>query len=142
MIHTAYEWHGGTARIVAPMTLGRRIRELREQRGLTQEQLGDLIGKDQNYVSQLERGTIRMPHLEVLDSIARVLGTTRYDLLKAAGWIEEDAPIPDMAEVLINPRIQFFASIEGELGEEDWQLLYDFVEFLRNRKRQRATKTR
>lgn len=35
---------------------GKVVRQLREQHGLTQEDLGDLIGKDRAYVSQVERG--------------------------------------------------------------------------------------
>lgn len=141
MAHTRYERKRVTDGTVSAMSLGARIRELREQRGLTQDELASLIGKDQNYVSQLERGAIQMPRLPMIDRIARVLGTTRYDLLRAAGWIEEDAPTPDrhLREILSNqPHLQFFAALEGELREEDWQVLCEFAEFLRARRRQRA----
>jgi DNA-binding XRE family transcriptional regulator len=35
---------------------GKRLRHLRLERGLTQDQLADLLDKDRAYVSQLERG--------------------------------------------------------------------------------------
>src|SRR5271155_4158664 len=35
---------------------GKRLRYLRLERGLTQDQLADLLDKDRAYVSQLERG--------------------------------------------------------------------------------------
>jgi transcriptional regulator with XRE-family HTH domain len=79
------------------MTLGTYIRQRRKELGLSQEALGERIGKDQTYVSQVERGAITMPSIEMLEAFARVLRVRRVDLLQAAGWAE-NADAPPMAE--------------------------------------------
>lgn len=52
--------------------LGTRIRMLREERGLTQDELADLVGITRAYTSFLERGE-RTASLEVLIRIAKIL---------------------------------------------------------------------
>lgn len=56
------------------VTATNRIRSLREQRGLTQEELGELSGVDQATISKLERFRLSNPLYATLNSIARVLG--------------------------------------------------------------------
>lgn len=56
--------------------LGRRIRELRKARHLTQEQLGERTGINYKYLGAVERGQ-ENPTVKVLEKIARVL---RVDL--------------------------------------------------------------
>jgi len=51
---------------------GARIRELRKQRGMIQEQLADVIGIEQKHVSLIERGK-SYPSLDRLMRIAEVL---------------------------------------------------------------------
>lgn len=52
--------------------LGRRIRELRKARGLTQEQLGERTGINYKYLGAVERGQ-ENPTVKVLEKIAKVL---------------------------------------------------------------------
>jgi len=64
-------------------TLGQRLRELREQRGLTVRQFADRIKKTPGYVSRIEaRGEIPSP--ELLCAIADVYGITPEELLDLA----------------------------------------------------------
>lgn len=51
---------------------GRRLRELRRLRGLTQEQLGELIGVSYQHIGMLERGR-RSPSVEMLISLCCAL---------------------------------------------------------------------
>jgi transcriptional regulator with XRE-family HTH domain len=63
--------------------LGRRLRELREQRGLTVRQVADRIEKTPGYVSRIEvRGEIPSP--ELLCVIADVYGVEAEKLLDLA----------------------------------------------------------
>jgi len=64
-------------------TLGRRLRELREQQGLTVRQLAERVKKTPGYVSRIEaRGEIPSP--ELLCEIAGVYHVTPEELLELA----------------------------------------------------------
>lgn len=52
--------------------VGLRLRMLREQRGLTQQQLADLLEVDRQYVWKLENGMKNIT-LDYLDRIAKAL---------------------------------------------------------------------
>jgi len=55
------------------------IKDLREKSGLTQKQLGNLLGLGQSAVSMWEAGE-RMPRADMLPELARILGCTIDDL--------------------------------------------------------------
>lgn len=58
--------------------LGKRIKELRKQKKLTQEQLAELIDMEQNTISVIESGR-NFPTLVTLEKIAQVLGVELAD---------------------------------------------------------------
>ena len=62
--------------------LGRNVRALRTQRGLSQEQLAFEAGMKRAYLSDLERGT-RNPSVRALGRLAEALGVEPGDLLRA-----------------------------------------------------------
>lgn len=57
------------------MQLGAKIKTLRLQKGLTQEELGERTNLTKGYISQLERD-LNSPSIETLFAILEVLGTT------------------------------------------------------------------
>lgn len=71
------------------MTLGKRIHDRREQLNLSQADLGELVGKDQNSIWRYESGRVQ-PTAEVLADLARALQTTADYLL---GVSDEVTPI-------------------------------------------------
>lgn len=63
-----------------PKLFGQRIKELREQKGLTQEQLAEAIGvKDTRTIRFWESGT-NAPKFANLITLAQVLGVRMRDL--------------------------------------------------------------
>ena len=59
------------------MDLGAKIKQMRNQLGLTQEELADRCELTKGYISQLEGpGSYFCPSLKTLFKIAEVLGTT------------------------------------------------------------------
>jgi len=52
--------------------VGLRIRTIRKRRGLTQEELGERIGRSADAVSQIERG-VNLPGFDTLERMAEVL---------------------------------------------------------------------
>ena len=64
--------------------LGRKVREIREQRGWTQTRLASAAGMTQSAVARFEAGGT-VPTLVVLDRIARALGAQLTVTLTAKG---------------------------------------------------------
>ncbi|MGD8373935.1 MAG: helix-turn-helix transcriptional regulator [Candidatus Woesebacteria bacterium] len=60
---------------------GKRVRELRKERGLSQVELASKVGIDRSYMGFLERGE-RNPSLEMIAKIAEALSVTPDELLK------------------------------------------------------------
>ena len=62
-------------------TIGRKIRDLRNQKGLTQQELADRTELTKGYISQLENGNVAPSVITLLDLI-ECLGTTPSDFFK------------------------------------------------------------
>jgi transcriptional regulator with XRE-family HTH domain len=62
------------------VSLGNRIQHIREQRGLTQEELATQTGISLKHISVLERG-LKEPRLATFLSITEALGVTPNELL-------------------------------------------------------------
>lgn len=59
------------------------LRELREQQGLSQEELADRAGLHRTYISQVERG-LKSPSLRTLERIAAALNMSASSLIHRA----------------------------------------------------------
>jgi transcriptional regulator with XRE-family HTH domain len=71
---------------MAPMDLGKRIKELRERQKLTQQQLADAATLSRVYVQKLEAGERESPSWDALERVAKALGATlRIDLVVKRG---------------------------------------------------------
>ncbi|MFC3127222.1 helix-turn-helix domain-containing protein [Pseudoroseomonas globiformis] len=66
--------------------VGRNFARIRREKGLTQEQVEELSGLSQQYLSGLERG-LRNPTVVTLFEIAQALQVTPVDLITP--WPEE-----------------------------------------------------
>jgi transcriptional regulator with XRE-family HTH domain len=60
--------------------LGTALRELREEAGLTQEQLGDRVGTEFNRIGEVERG-VANPTLTTLMRLANGLGVPLREIV-------------------------------------------------------------
>ena len=58
--------------------IGQRLKDIRKKRGLTQEQLGELVGRSYKYIGLIERGQ-RMPSIKTLAKIADELNVDIKD---------------------------------------------------------------
>ena len=65
--------------------LGKRIKELRRNKGYTQEQLSELVGIETSSLSGIESGRF-FPSLHVLDKMANVL---RIQLADFFNWMKK-----------------------------------------------------
>ena len=69
---------------------GQVIQHIRRERGLTQEQLGEMIGVASNSISRIERGLL-IPALPTLIDICNALETGADTILSA--YVTMDTPI-------------------------------------------------
>ena len=63
--------------------LAKNLRQLRQDRGLTQEELADLAGVNRNYVGMIEREE-NAASVDVLESLAKALKVRAAELLAPA----------------------------------------------------------
>jgi transcriptional regulator with XRE-family HTH domain len=68
------------------MKLGDKIRQLRDELGLTQGQLASGSSVSQGYLSQLENGEVKNPSAAVLLRIAQAMRIDPDELFEAAGY--------------------------------------------------------
>ena len=60
--------------------IGENIKMLRIKHGMSQEQLGNRIGKTRSAISQYEHGAT-MPRMGVIEDIAAVFGVSKHEII-------------------------------------------------------------
>ena len=88
------------------MSFGNRVANLRKERGLSQQELADLIGTGKDMISRYERDS-SSPSIDVAAKIAKVLNTSLDDL--ALGIVIEHTDV-ELTELVREA---------GSLAEED-----------------------
>ena len=91
------------------MTVGERIRNLRKEKGMSADKLGELIGKDRATVYRYESQDIENMPTSVLEPLAKALGTTPAELM---GWNSNVSPLPK-SNVFMRP---LFNSVAAGFG--------------------------
>ena len=71
------------------MEIGNKIKDLRVQKGLTQEELADRAELSKGFISQLERD-LTSPSIATLIDLLQVLGTTPKDFFDSPLFTNED----------------------------------------------------
>jgi transcriptional regulator with XRE-family HTH domain len=67
---------------MSPQRIGRVLKRLRENKGLSQAALAKQSGVAQGYISQMEAGEKKNPGIETLKKIAKALGVPVTELLE------------------------------------------------------------
>jgi transcriptional regulator with XRE-family HTH domain len=102
-------------------TLGERIRELREARGLTQREIANRIGIDDYYISRLENNHVN-PTLATMQKIATALDVELRDFFPSAK-AEFRITAPNLDRDL-----KKIVALWSDLTEEHRQLMVRFIE--------------
>jgi len=79
--------------------VGERIRQLRKERNLSQEQLAERSGLHTNYVGQGERGEKNLT-LETLEKIVSGLDVSLEELFRHLGPMEKKDALGEIVELL------------------------------------------
>ena len=62
-----------------PKLVGNRIKDLRKNKGLTQTELAELVGKDRQYLYKIEKGKVT-PNIVTITALAIALEMSLKDL--------------------------------------------------------------
>ena len=81
--------------------LGKRIKEFRVDKGLTQAQLAEKIGIDDKHLSNIERGK-NMPNPNILESIAEIFGVEIKDLFEFKHLKNSDEVKKELIDIINN----------------------------------------
>lgn len=79
-----------------------QLKKRREERGLTQQQLGDMVGLKRTSISNIEGGE-QKPPLHVLYTICMALGLEPVDILPSIARATTD---PDRVNVVIDGKVR------------------------------------
>lgn len=107
--------------------IGRRLRELRKARGLTQQQVAAYLNAAKSTVSQYEND-INEPDLETLVKLADWFGVSVDELLGRTGYPSE------------KPAYAHSELIHEKLSDDEEDYLRDSLEMYRKWKRKQETK--
>lgn len=109
------------------MSFGDKLRELRETKGLTQEELGKIIKQTKSNISKYENNKLQ-PSIEVINIFAKFFNTSPNHLLG-----QPDAPVstPD------DERIKALLRATSDLTENEKDILIeDVTSYLEYKKEQ------
>lgn len=99
--------------------IGTFIRDMRTERGMTQQQLADRLGITDKAVSKWERN-ICCPDITLLRPLADALGVTVTELLSGSREAEE-APEPAVEDIVVSA-ISYSETARRKNGAADWRL--------------------
>lgn len=111
---------------------GSYLKLLRETKGLTQEQLGDAVGKKKMTISLIENGKNAPPQDEFLNKLIEVLTPTNEEDIKLrdlAAIARKSIP-SDIVEYFIqneNLRKTIRIAMENGKNDDDWQKIQEAI---------------
>lgn len=118
------------------MTIGERIKTIRERRGLNKTKFGDKIHISISAVTKLENGQ-NNPSDQTISLICSCFGVNRSWLLTGNG--EMDSPFDRDAEInrimlgADEQKKEIFRMLAG-MPDEYWKLFFDFCEYIKGKK--------
>ena len=86
--------------VLSAAAAGVLLRERREERGLTQDQLAEAIGTDKSYISKLEGGVYNVGRSKYFPAVAKVLKLTEFDIRSINPAAVFSAPLSEDSQSL------------------------------------------
>lgn len=115
------------------MLIGEKIKELRKNSKITQEQLGNAIGVSKMAISYFEKGK-KSPGRESLEKIADYFGVTTDYLLGRS----EDPELNEEEDNVVSEEGKNIMSLIESLPEDErkkaWEQLEMYVTYMQNKK--------
>lgn len=99
------------------MKMGEKIRQLREQKSMSMDELGKLIGTQRQTIMKYEKGIVENIPRKTIEKMARVLGVTPCELMCFEDYDEEQ----------ISLEVKVIESVQGVFGKDAVQMLEYFM---------------
>ena len=106
------------------MDIGKLIKEARLEKGLTQEQLGELVGVQKSAIAKYESGRVVNIKRSTLQKLAKALNLKGSDLVIGANP-KEAAELS--ARVLIDSNLRELVELYSKLSDDDKKQTMDLV---------------
>ena len=103
------------------MTTGEKIKQLRKRLGMTQEELGNLIGVQKAAINKYETGVVSNLKQETIASLAHALHVSPIELLSPEDQPSDPVPANDNVRLLINGA--------NKMDPEDVKDITDWIRF-------------
>ena len=116
------------------MSLGEKIKELREKKGMNQKQLAEASRLTQATISRIEKGKVNQLKSEALKRLAEALGTTVDYLVDR----KENLTPEELANV--DENVTYLFRGYEKLPSEARKQLIDFVQFLEGKEKEEEKK--
>lgn len=100
------------------MKMGEKIRKLREQKSMSMDELGKLIGTQRQTIMKYEKGIVENIPRKTIEKLARVLGVTPCELMCFEEYDENQ----------ISMEVKVIESVQGVFGKDAVQMLEYFME--------------
>lgn len=113
-------------------SLGRRLKTMREDHGLTQAQLANLAEVTAGLVGQIEQGKVQ-PSLKTLEKLAGAMGVSPCYFITDSGEIEQMLSLmkPELLDLLMQPKVQSVLKMLSNLNEREFQFILNFIKLFK-----------
>lgn len=124
------------------MKLYSNIKSLREQLGLSQEELAHKVGyKDRTSIAKIEAGKIDLPQSKIV-AFAEALNTTPVKLMgwetptaEPEGYYTDPAAAEYAEYARTNPNIRIMFSAAKDISKEQMEKTVEYIQFLKSKER-------
>lgn len=114
------------------MSFGEKLREARESKGYTQQQIADLMQIDKSTYCGYETGK-RQPDVQKIKQLSRILGVSGDDLLET-DYANKKAPAGDGKRSVSDDEIKFaLFGGSGEITDEMYDEVKRFAAYIKQR---------
>lgn len=114
------------------MEMGNRIKQLREEKGMTLEELGDKVGVGKSTVRKWETGMIANMKRDKISKLADALNVSPGYLM---GWeVPEPDEAEDLMDVLGDRELLKYMSMVKNMDAAQKEQVYSYIEFVSSKK--------
>lgn len=102
------------------------LRKLRKEKGLSQQELSELLGVNQTAISQWERG-ITTPSSRMLLQLSQLFGVTPNQILNYDGVVYTDPEIAEAIQESLPTQISGLSDILKDCSAQEQKLTFDIL---------------